>query len=127
PTIVEDPNRKVAFKNKILLAGGWIPGRSTDDDSVRLAKLYGSKTIINLTNIDYLYTKDPRKFKSARPIKQIGWNDYRKIAGNKWNPGAHVPFDPVASKLAQKNRQRVIIADGSDLKNLDNILSGKEF
>lgn len=125
--IVEDPNKKVNFRQKILVAGGWMPGRSTDDDSVRLAKVYGTKTIINLSNIDYLYDKDPNIYKNAKAIKEISWKQYRKIAGNKWSPGSHLPFDPIASKFAQEHKQQVIIADGKNLKNLENIFADKPF
>jgi uridylate kinase len=38
-----------------------------------------------------------------------------------------MPFDPVASKLAQKNNLEVIIAEGKNLKNLKNILEEKKF
>lgn len=125
--IVENPNKKVNFKEKILVAGGWKPGRSTDDCSVRLAKVYGSKTIINLSNIDFLYNKDPNRYKDAKAIKQISWKDYRKMTGNKWNPGSHLPFDPIGSKSAQANKQKVIVADGKNLKNLQNIFAGQTF
>jgi uridylate kinase len=125
--IVEDPNIKVNFKEKILVAGGWMPGRSTDDDAVRLAKAYGSSMIINLSNIDYVYTKDPRKFSDAQPIKQISWKDFRKIVGSKWDPGKNAPFDPTAAKTAEKNKMRVIIANGKNLQNLKNILTNKTF
>ena len=125
--IIEDPNKKVAFKEKILVAGGWMPGRSTDDDAVRLAKIYGANSVINLFDQDYVYTKDPRKFSDAKKIERTTWLDFRKIVGNKWQPGAHVPFDPTAAKLAQKLKLKVIIANGKNLKNLQNILSGKPF
>ncbi|MCL5667212.1 MAG: UMP kinase [Patescibacteria group bacterium] len=124
--VIKDPNRKVAFKEKVLVAGGWMPGRSTDDDAVRLAKIYGSKTIINLSNINYVYTKDPRKFSDAEPVKEITWKDFRKIVGNKWDPGKNAPFDPTAAKTAQQNGMKVIIANGKNLKNLKNILEGKK-
>jgi len=125
--IIKDPNKKILFKEKILVAGGWMPGRSTDDDAVRLAKIYGANTVINLFDQDYVYTKDPRKFKDAKKIKDISWADFRKIVGNKWDPGKNAPFDPTAAKLAQKNRLRVIIANGKNLENLKNILNGKKF
>lgn len=127
PVIIEDPNKKVLFKEKILVAGGWMPGRSTDDDAVRLAKIYGAETVINLSNIDYVYTKDPRKFNDAKIIKEISWANFRKIVGNKWSPGKNAPFDPTAAKLAQKNKLTVIIANGKNLKNLQNILEGRSF
>ncbi len=125
--VVEDPNKKVVFKENILVAGGWAPGRSTDDDAVRLAKIYGSQTVINLSNIDYLYNKDPRKYKDAKKIETIAWPEFRKIVGNKWDPGKNAPFDPTAAKLAQKIKLKVIIANGKNLKNLKNILEDKNF
>lgn len=127
PTIVEDPNKKVKFKEKILVAGGWMPGRSTDDDAVRLAKVYNASTVINLSNINYVYTKDPRKFKDAKLIKEISWKNFRKIVGDKWDPGANKPFDPTAARLAEKIKLKVIITNGKNLKNLQNILEEKKF
>jgi uridylate kinase len=127
PVIVEDPNKKFAFKEKILIAGGWMPGRSTDDDAVRLAKVYGAKMIVNLSNINYVYTKDPRKFKDAKLIKDISWKNFRKIVGNKWDPGKNLPFDPTAAKLAEKLKLKVIIANGKNLKNLHKILQDNHF
>jgi uridylate kinase len=125
--LVSDPNIKVKSQAKILVAGGWMPGRSTDDDAVRLAKTYGAQTVINLSNIDYVYTKDPRKFKDAKKIESISWKDFRKIVGNKWDPGKNLPFDPTAAKLAEKLKLKVIIANGKNLQNLKNILKDKKF
>ena len=127
PLIVEDPNKKVNFTEKVLVAGGWMPGRSTDDDAIRLAKIYSATTVINLSNIDYVYTKDPRKFQDAKKIESISWKDFRKIVGSKWDPGKNLPFDPTAAKLAEKLKLKVIIANGKDLVNLKSILDGKKF
>lgn len=126
--IAYNPNKKIPFNKKILIgAGGWKPGRSSDDYSVRLAAIYKATTVINLSNIDYVYTKDPRKFPDAKKVTQITWNDFFKIIGRRWDPGANVPFDPTAAKFAQKNKLKVIIANGRNLKNLKNILLGKKF
>ena len=38
-----------------------------------------------------------------------------------------VPFDPIASKMAEKMKITVIIARGTNLKNLENILLDKKF
>lgn len=127
PTIVKDPNKKVNFKENILVAGGWMPGRSTDDDAVRLAKIYGADTVINLSNINFVYNKDPNKFKDAEKITKISWTDFKKIVGNKWNPGKNAPFDPTATTLAAKLKLKVIIANGKNLNNLQNILDSKPF
>ena len=125
--IIKNPKEKVKFKEKILVAAGWKPGFSTDYDSVLLAKTYGSDTIINLTNVDYVYDKDPNKFKDAKPFKEISWKDYLKLIDQKWTPGMSAPFDPVASKLAQKFKFKVVILNGKKLKNLKNYLENIKF
>jgi len=47
--------------------------------------------------------------------------------GNKWTPGMNVPFYPIASRLADKWNMEVVIAKGTDLKNLKKILEHKKF
>jgi uridylate kinase len=74
-----------------------------------------------------VYNKDPKKHKNAKPLKKINWNEILDITGKKFTPGMNVPFDPIASQLAQKIGIKVIVCDGRDLKNLDNIIEGKEF
>jgi len=125
--IIKNPKEKVKFKEKILISAGWKPGFSTDYDAVLLAKTYGSDTIINLSNIDYVYDKDPNKYKNAKPFKEITWKEYLKLIDKNWIPGMSAPFDPIASRLAQKLKLKVIIINGRKLKNFKNYLENKKF
>lgn len=125
--ILSNPTKKIRTSKRIIIGCGWKPGCSTDKDAVLAAKTYGADTIINLTNVDYVYTKDPGKHKGAKLIKETTWKDFRKIVGNKWSPKLNAPFDPVASRMAQKLRLKVIIANGKNLNNLKIILNGKKF
>lgn len=127
PRINKNPYEKFDFREKILIGAGWKPGFSTDLDAVILAKEYGAKTLINLSNIDFVCTKDPRKFADAKKIKNIAWKDFRKIVGDKWDPGLNAPFDPVASKMAEELKMEVVIMNGKKLKNFENYVSGKKF
>ncbi len=127
PRINKNPYERFDFQEKILIGSGWRPGVSTDFDAVILAKEYGAKTVINLSNIDHVYTKDPRKFKDAKKIKEISWTDFRKIVGDKWDPGLNTPFDPVASKMAEELEMEVVIVNGKKLKNFENYLAHKKF
>jgi len=80
-----------------------------------------------MTNVSYVYDKDPEEYRDAKPLKEISWKNFRKIIGDKWDPGLSLPFDPVASKLAQKLKLKVIILKGTNLKNVDKFLRGKKF
>ncbi len=127
PRIIKNPNDKIDFKEKVLIAAGWKPGCSTDYDAVLIAKNLKIKKLINLSNIDYAYTKDPKRFKDAKLIKDISWKDFRKIVGNRWDPGLNAPFDPIASKEAQKLGMEVVILNGRDIKNIEGYIEGKKF
>jgi len=124
--IVENPTKKVKFTRKILIASGWKPGWSTDYDAVLLAKNLKIKTIINMSNIDYVYDKDPKKNKNARKIEGICWKHFRQMIGNKWKAGLSKPFDPIAAKEAEKSKLKVFVI-GKNLRNFEKLLNGKKF
>ena len=125
--ILDNPDKKVDTSKKILVGAGYLPGSSSDLDAVILAKTYGAKMVINLSNITYVYDKDPSKFKDAKPQKEMTWKQMQKLVGTKWIPGAHVPFDPAATKLAARLKMKLVVAKGGDLNNLKNILAEKKF
>jgi uridylate kinase len=128
PKIITNPQKiKKEIKEKIIIAGGWKPGWSTDFVATKLAQAYKTKIILNLSNISFVFDKDPKKYKDAKPLEKINWHDFRKIVGNKWNPGANLPFDPIASKLAEKLKLKVIVLKGNNLQNVDNFLFKKNF
>lgn len=124
--VVKNPTIKLKWGKPILIAAGWKPGWSTDYDAVKLAELYGAKTVVNLSNIEYVYDKDPKKFKDAKKIEKISWKDFRKIVGDKWMPGANLPFDPVASKEAERAKLQVVVMKGEKLAELSEFLVNKK-
>lgn len=127
PQLVTDPGKKITAREKILVAAGWKPGWSTDYMAVMLAKRLGAKAVINLTNVDYVYDKNPREHKDAKPFKQMAWRAFRKIISEPWKPGMHAPFDPVAARLAEKFSMEVAVINGKRLHDVENYLEGKVF
>lgn len=125
--IYQDPNQVKEVSEKICLLSGWKPGWSTDYDAVLVADKLNIKTVINLSNIDYVYDKDPNKFTDAQKIEKISWLDFKKIVGNEWQPGANLPFDPLACKLAEEKNIRVVILNGKNMDNLKNYFDENDF
>lgn len=111
----------------VIVAAGWKPGWSTDFDSILLCEDYGVREVINLSNIDKVYDKDPKQFPDAKPIDKTTWAKFRKIVGDKWIPGINAPFDPVAAKKAQELKVKVVVMNGYNFDNLENYFNGKKF
>jgi len=127
PQIIKSPTFRLVSREKIVVAAGWKPGWSTDYVATVLAHEYDIKTIINLSNIDYVYNKDPKKFKDAKKLAKISWSAFRKLVGNKWDPGLNAPFDPIASQKSEKLGLEVIIMNGKDINNIKNYFNNKKF
>lgn len=125
--VVIDFSKKIVTNKPIVVGAGWVPGSSTDKDAVLLAQLIGAKTVVNLTNVDYVYDKDPRKFPDAKPITKTTWKEFKQIVGREWKAGMNLPFDPIAAALAEKEKMKVIVLNGSNLDNLQQCIAGKEF
>ena len=121
------PTDIINFKKSVLIAAGWKPGNSTDYCAVLLAKKYQAKKILNLSNIDYVFDRDPRTDKNAKPLEKMSWQDFRRLIPKKWSPGLNSPFDPVASRAAQNLGLEVAIINGRDFKSIGSYLAGKKF
>jgi uridylate kinase len=111
----------------VAIAAGWKPGWSTDYCAVTLCQDYGIQQAINLTNIDHVYSADPRTNPDAKPLTDLTWESYRSMVGDKWIPGMNAPFDPIASKLAQDLNVTVKILNGKNLDNLAKALDDQSF
>ncbi len=113
--------------NPIMIAAGWKPGFSTDYDTALISKFLGIKKIINLSNISYIYNKDPKKYSDAEIVEEMSWYEFCAMVGDKWTPGMHAPFDPVAAKFANKEDLEVVTMSGENLQNLENYLNNEKF
>ncbi|MBN1798673.1 MAG: UMP kinase [Spirochaetales bacterium] len=125
--VVTDPTRPTVIGRQILVASGWKPGFSTDYDAVLLAERFHAEFVINLSNIEQVYTDDPKQNPEAAPIKDITWVKFKELVGEKWEPGRNVPFDPVATAHAARIGLKVIFALGRDGDNLKSILNAKPY
>jgi uridylate kinase len=128
PRIIENYDKPLTnWKEPVVIGAGWMPGWSTDYDAVILARDYGANLIVNLSNIYHVYDKDPNKHADAQAIEKLTWEELEKIVGTTWSPGINAPFDPIAAQLAKQLGLTVIVTNGEDFKNLENIIEGDTF
>ncbi|PIX62185.1 UMP kinase [Candidatus Uhrbacteria bacterium CG_4_9_14_0_2_um_filter_41_50] len=128
PAVIKDPTKTPRkWKSSVLIAAGWKPGWSTDYVACRIAKRLGVDMVINASNIDYVYDKDPKKFKDAVPVEEMRWKAFQDIVGYTWHPGTSAPFDVVASGFCHRNKMKVAIVNGDDFKNISALVAGRGF
>ena len=127
PRVIKHYEIILKIQAPVAIAAGWKPGWSTDYCAVTICQDYGLTQVVNMTNVDKVYDKDPNKFPNAKPIDTITWDAYREMVGSIWKPGMNAPFDPIASKLAQDLGVTIKIVNGRDFDNLARALDGTSF
>lgn len=125
--VIKNPTIDIDADEPIIIAAGWQPGWSTDYVATLIAKNLGSHRLANLSNIDYVYSADPKKDSGAHPIEKISWVDFRKLIPDEWDPGLSSPFDPVAAKEAESLGLEVAIINGSKLEEFGKYIDGQPF
>ena len=104
----------------------YAKNETSDGTSAKLAHYFDSN-FINITNVNGLYTKNPKEYKDAKFIPEISHKDFLIRANQiKFKPGQHFVLDQKAAKIIKKYNITTYIL-GENLKNLDNVLNGKSF
>lgn len=129
PTMVTNPDDILDMPKDtpLIIAAGYRPGSSTDLRAVQIAERRHATKLINLSNIDYVYSADPKTDPSAQPIENISWADFRKMIPAEWDPGLSSPFDPVAARTAEAYGLEVAIMNGTKLEELAKYLRNEPF
>lgn len=125
--VIIDPHEVVTTDKPVIFGAGGEPGWSTDYDAIIMGKGMNARKVINLSNTNYVYDKDPNKYPDAKALKSLTWNEYRALIPATWQPGLNTPFDPVASKEAQEGGIEVVIMNGARLEEVKKCLQGEPF
>ena len=115
-------------KHDIVFCGAlrYADKQTSDSTSAKLASFLNAE-FINLTNVNGLYTSDPRKNKDAKLISKISAKEMKKMANKmKFTPGQHFVIDQEAAKIVMNKKIKTFII-GNDVKNFVNLIEGKEF
>lgn len=124
--VIHNPDEPINTGKRIIIGAGFEPGSSTDLRAVQIAERFSAAQVINMSNIDYVYSDDPKKNPGAGKLTRISWADFRKLVGDEWDPGLNMPFDPIASRAAEAAGLTVVII-GNDMENFERLLKGGPF
>jgi len=123
-----DKAKEIAAEYKVVVMGGTIPGITTDTDAVLLGEAIGAKRLVNVSNVDAIYDKDPRKNKNAKKYAKMDYEELVSLAldSDKRKAGTHFVFDMLACKLIARSSIETHFVSGKNIKDMENAIEGKK-
>ena len=100
-----------------------------DTLSALVALAINANKLILLTDIENLYSKDPRNNKDAQPIKEVHNSELKEIkdkniqnSNNEWGTGG-ISTKLISAEIATKGGVEVQLVDGTNKRNLIEIFN----
>ncbi|MEK6974277.1 MAG: UMP kinase [Nanoarchaeota archaeon] len=120
---------KMAKRERLIVTGalGFHPNMTSDGTAAEIASNITADLFINITNVNGLYNKDPRKFKDAKLIQKISLKEFYEVARRiKFKAGQHFVLDASAAKMIHARNIKTAIVN-RNTKNIENLISGRKF
>jgi uridylate kinase len=116
---------KKNFGKKVIIAGGFDLGTSSDFDAASFAELVKADLLINASNVDGVYTADPKKDPDAKKMAKVSYEDFLEvIMQNEQVSGEYRLFDLQATKLIKKLKIKTVFINGNDPQELLRAIDG---
>ncbi len=99
---------------QVIVLGGLHPGQSTNAVGALVSEKLRADLFLNATDVDGVYTKDPRKFGDARRLPKVTLRQLSKILNSEsMKAGGYDLMDPIALKLIERSKiqTRIIKCD----------------
>ena len=114
-------------RGKIVVLGGLRPGMTTDTVAALVAERVGADLLVKGSNVDGIYTKDPRKYSDAEKLDKIRFEELTHLFDEKRHKaGINQVIDPEAVRILSRIRLRTIVVDGYDTANLVFAVEGRQ-
>jgi len=123
--VPETVEEAAEMDGRIVIMGGTVPGHTTDAVSAMLAVETGADVVVNATDVDGVYTADPKKNPEAERIPRISFSELEAMVRDaEGRAGAHVPFDPKGVRLLMEHGKKLVIVAGRDAEALKMAVEG---
>ena len=125
PETIEDL-RHYFESGKVIVMGGLQPGHSTNAVTALAAESIEASVLVNVTNVDGIYTADPKKDPKAKKFDEISTDKLLSlISGEEVSAGSYELLDPVSVRIIERSHIPTWIVSGEDPENILKILKGK--
>jgi len=105
---------------KHMISGGLKVGWSTDMDAAVFADMAGVDRVYKISDIDHVYTSDPKEDVNAEPINEMTWEDYFKqfnvSEGSTHLPNQHIPVSTAAAQFSREKGISFFVSGGKNIE-----------
>ncbi len=118
--------REYSSLGRIVVSGGLQPGQSTVAVSALAAEALDAQRLIIATDVDGVYTDDPKRNPEARLLKEITLSQLQKILEKtSHRAGEYKLIDSVALKVLSRSKIPTIYLNGKNPQNLLEAIRGE--
>jgi uridylate kinase len=126
PSTIDEAVLQMKVYKKVVM-GGTEPGHSTDAVSVLLSEALGRDTVVNITNVDGLYDREPN-LNNAKIIERTTFESAIKmLTSKKRGAGTNFPIDLLALNIARRSDIKIKIVGFRNLDNVMDAILGRRF
>jgi len=109
---------------KVVTLGGLQPGQSTNAVAMIIAELVGADLVVNATDVDGVYDKDPKKYSDAKLLPRVTINELKNLIISRSEAGTYELFDQLALSIAERSRIKIYFMNGFKPENIEKVLDG---
>jgi len=121
-----DELRVALDSGKITILGGLQPGQSTNAVAAIAADEMKADLFVNATNVEGVYTLDPKKDPKAKLMAEIDSSKLIEMLATKgFEAGGYELFDIVAAKIVERSKIPTVIIDGRKPENIIRAVHGE--
>lgn len=110
----------------VVVMGGTHAGHTTDAVTVMLGDKAHASRVVIATNVDGVYTADPKKDPTAKLLPRLTHEELLRItSGGDAKAGSAGVIDPLGARMLARSGMECAVVDGRDLKALEAAILGR--
>ncbi|MHC1628124.1 MAG: UMP kinase [Candidatus Nezhaarchaeales archaeon] len=113
-------------KNELYVLGGLSPAQSTTAVAALLAEAIKAEKLIIATDVDGVYTDDPKKNPNATLLKRVSIREIIDILHQEHEPGSYKLLDAIALQVIIRSQIITHVINGFDPLNVKRAIEGEE-
>jgi len=112
--------------DRLYVMGGLSPAQSTTAVAALLAETVRATKLVIATDVEGLYTEDPKKSPRATLLRRTSIREVVKILRLEWEPGSYKLLDLLALQVIERSKIPTCIVNGLEPQNIEKAIRGEE-